>query len=419
MNIILPAESRSGRVRVPASKSQAHRLLILAALGSEETTILCDGISKDIEATAACLNALGADIRTVGEGALRIRPLTAVREGVCDLPCGESGSTLRFLLPLVGALGGEAVFHRCGRLPGRPLAPLDRELTAHGMTLREEGERLIVSGQLTAGEYTLPGDVSSQYISALLMALPYLPGQSTLRVTGSVESSGYIAMTEEALHLAGISFVREGSCWMIAGGQRPKLPPQCAVEGDYSSAAFFLCMGALSREGICVEGVSATSLQGDRAVIEVLRRFGAEVEERADGIFVRRGHLRGIEIDAAEIPDLIPALAAMAATAEGQTRVVNAARLRLKESDRIRTTCALLRALGGSVQEQEAGLCITGVPRLRGGTVEPAGDHRIAMAAAVAACASEQSVVVRQSECVAKSYPRFWADLCKLKGERI
>ena len=417
MTVTLQGGSRCGSVRIPASKSQAHRLLILAALGEEETTLLCDGISADIAATMDCLKALGAEITEQAEGELHIVPIRAVPQGLSILPCGESGSTLRFLMPVVGALGANCVFRREGRLPQRPLAPFDRELTSHGMMLREEGELLYCSGKLQSGSYALPGDVSSQYISGLLMALPRLQGDSSLTVFGKTESAGYITMTEDALRLAGAAAERTNDGWRIGGGQSYRLPRRCAVEGDWSSAAFFLCVGALSAEGVTVEGMNLISSQGDRAVLDVLRRFGAAVEETGSGILVKRGALQGISIDAAEIPDLIPTLAVLAATAEGETVVYNAARLRLKESDRIRTTCALVRALGGMAEEEEAGLRIKGVKTLAGGTVDPSGDHRIAMAAAVGACASAGAVTVLQSECAAKSYPRFFHDFQKLKGE--
>lgn len=414
MNRMIEPGPRSGAVRIPASKSQAHRLLILAALGERETELLCDGLSKDILATAACLNALGADIAEISDGVLRVRPIRSVPAGLCRLPCGESGSTLRFLLPVVGALGANCVFLREGRLPERPLAPLDGELTAHGMRLRADGALLYAEGQLQSGSYAIPGDISSQYISGLLMALPLLKEESCLAVTGHVESAAYITMTEDALRLAGASFQKENQTYRISGGQTYRFPVKLAVEGDWSNAAFFLCMGALSEKGVRVTGLNPASSQGDRGVLEILRRFGAEISEEESGIFARKGILRGITVDAAPVPDLIPTLAALAAAAEGETRVINAARLRLKESDRIRSTCAMLRALGAEAEELEDGLVIRGGKPLAGGTVDSFGDHRIAMAAAVAATAAQGAVTVCGSECTAKSYPRFWEDLASL-----
>ena len=407
---ILPGP-RTGSVRIPASKSQAHRLLICAALGAQPVALRCDGVSADIAATARCLRALGADITDDGAGTFHIIPIAGEMPVHADLLCGESGSTLRFLLPVVGTLGADVTFHMEGRLPERPLSPLDAVLAAHGMTIRRDGALLHVAGQLRPGAYELPGDVSSQYISGLLMALPRLPGESTLAVTGKLESAGYIAMTEDALRLSGIRLQKSGRTYTIPGGQTARLPAQCHVEGDWSNAAFFLCMGALSPAGVTVTGLSVASSQGDRAVLDVLRRFGADVRETQDAVTVRRGALRGVTIDAAPIPDL----SVVAALADGETQIVNAARLRLKESDRLESTAAMLRALGGQVEVHDSGLTITGRPVLTGGTVDPQRDHRIAMAAATAACGCTAPVTVHDCACTDKSYPRFWTDLSALK----
>ena len=415
MNQTVSPGPRTGSVRIPASKSQAHRLLICAALGAQPVALRCDGISADIAATVRCLRALGADITDDGAGTLHIVPIAGEMPQHADLLCGESGSTLRFLLPVAGALGADVTFHMQGRLPQRPLAPLDAVLTAHGMTLRRDGALLHAGGQLCPGTYELPGDVSSQYISGLLMALPRLPGESTLAVTGRLESAGYIAMTEDALRLSGIRLQKRERTYTISGGQTARLPARCHVEGDWSNAAFFLCMGALSPAGVTVTGLASDSSQGDRAVLDVLRRFGADVRETQDTVTVRRGALRGVTIDAAPIPDLIPVLSVVAALADGQTQVVNAARLRLKESDRLESTAAMLRALGAQVEVHDSGLTVTGRKVLTGGTVDPQHDHRIAMAAAAAASGSTAPVTVRDCACTDKSYPRFWTDLSALK----
>ena len=417
MNVTIQPGPRQGRVRIPASKSQAHRLLLCAALGEGETELLCGGLSADIRATMDCLRALGAGIWQEGER-LRVKPIrTAPRS--CALPCGESGSTLRFLLPQAGALGTEAVFHRKGRLPQRPLRPLDEELRSHGMKLREEGEALYASGKLAAGDYTLPGNVSSQFISGLLMALPQLPGDSRLTVTGDLESAGYVAMTEDTLAESGIRWQRTGQVWSIPGGQRFHPPRLCQVEGDWSNAAFFLCAGALSRRGVTVEGLSLRSSQGDQAVLRLLRRFGAEVTEREGAVTVRSGMLHGITVDAGPIPDLIPTLSVVAAASVGDSRMENARRLRDKESDRLEGTAALIRDLGGSARVEGDTLIIHGLGGLRGGNASVLGDHRLAMAAAIAACACRESVTVDDSRCVEKSYPRFWEDFRQLKGEEL
>mgnify|MGYP004566241759 CR=1 FL=1 len=407
--------ARSGSIRIPASKSQAHRLLICAALGKAPVQLVLDGFSDDILATLHCLRALGADIAQTDTG-LTVTPIRRVPSGLCTLPCRESGSTLRFLLPVCGLLGADAVFLREGRLAERPLAPLDAQLTQHGMTLRADGAKLSCSGRLRPGDYALPGNISSQYITGLLLALPLLPGDSTLAVTGKRESEGYIAMTEDALAESGVRFIKSRAGYDIPGGQTYALPGETEIEGDYSSAAFFLCMGALSRGGITVSGLRAASSQGDRAVLDILRMMGASVEETAAGVSVRRGALRGCVIDAAPVPDLIPALCSLAAACEGETHVVNAARLRLKESDRLATSAAMLSALGADVTELPDGLIVRG-GTLRGGAVSAFGDHRIAMAAAVAACACKAPVEIDGWECTAKSYPRFREDFEALTKE--
>lgn len=408
---------RAGVIQIPASKSQAHRMLICAALSREPSRLILDGFSADIEATMQCLEALGARCEETANG-LSVTPV-----GVCPaqarLDVGESGSTLRFLLPVLGALGVQAEIRMHGRLPERPLSPLWEVLEAHGMRLQQDGTILHTDGQLIAGDYSLPGNVSSQFISGLLFALPLLGGNSTLTVTGALQSARYVSMTEQALAEAGILTKKDGPVWQIGGGQRYASPAVQTVEGDWSNAAFFLCMGALSATGVTVTGLNSTSLQADRAITEILVRFGAELTVSEDAVTVRRGVLHGITLDAGPIPDLVPVVSCLAALCDGETRVENAARLRLKESDRLQTTAALLSALGGSVRELPDGLIISGRGRLSGGTADACGDHRIAMSAAMAACCCEGPVTVSGSECVAKSYPAFWEDFASLKEDAV
>ena len=408
---------RTGVIRIPASKSQAHRMLICAALSESPSHLILDGFSADIEATLQCLEALGARFTQEADG-LSIIPIET-RPAYAKLDAGESGSTLRFLLPVLGALGVRAEVRMHGRLPERPLSPLWEVLEAHGMQLRQDGAVLHTDGQLCAGDYCLPGNVSSQFISGLLFALPLRGDDSTLTVTGALQSARYVAMTEQALAAAGILTKKDGQVWQIGGEQRYAAPAVQTVEGDWSNAAFFLCMGALSRQGVCVSGLDPASLQADRAITEILTRFGAEVNIEGDTVTVRRGTLRGITLDAGPVPDLVPVVSVLAALCAGETRIENAARLRIKESDRLRTTAALIEALGGTVRELPDGLVITGQPALAGGSVDASGDHRIAMSAAVAACGCTQPVTVCGSACVAKSYPAFWEDFTALQEEAL
>lgn len=412
---ILPG-ARTGEVHIPASKSQAHRMLLCAAMGEKEVTLRCRGLSKDILATVACLKALGASVDAEGE-VLHLRPVSAPPPGLCPLPCGESGSTLRFLLPLVGVLGASAVFEREGRLPERPIEPLRRELCRNGMDIRGDGARLYCSGQLRPGAFSLPGNISSQYISALLMTLPLLEGESTLHIEGALESAAYVAMTEEVLRLGGVQTEKTGAGYRIPGGQHCRFAPELSVEGDYSNAAFFLCAGALSERGIRVTGLDPQSRQGDRAIVPLLEEMGAQVASDGSSVTVKRAALHGITIDASPIPDLIPVLSVVATAASGETRVIHAQRLRLKESDRLHSTTQMLRALGAEAEELPDGLVIRGGRTLAGGTVDACGDHRIAMSAAVAGGICRGAVTICGSECVQKSYPDFWTDFQQLKGD--
>ena len=417
MNKTISPGSRFGTVTAPASKSHGHRLLLCAALSEGENIVDFSSLSGDIAATLRCLQALGAEVEVRNGTAVFHNSIhNSVYHNSVILPCGESGSTLRFLLPLCGALGVEAEFRLEGRLPERPLQPLDELLRAHGMVIRREGSSLLCSGRLQGGEYRITGSVSSQYITGLLYALPLLPSDSTLTVTDKVESAPYIAMTEDALRQSGIRWEKAGWVYSVPGVQHYALPERCRVEGDCSNAAFFLAMGAFSEKGVTVENVPAHSLQGDRAILSLLRSFGASLAEKGDSVTVRRGPLHGIPIDASDIPDLVPVLSVLAAGAEGVTHICNAGRLRTKESDRLRSTAALLSALGAEVEELPDGLSICGGKVLKGGTVDSFHDHRIAMAAAVAASLCKESVTVRDALSTDKSFPGFWEELASLGG---
>ncbi len=401
MTVTITPKPLRGTIPAIPSKSQAHRLLICAALGDGPTAIRCDALNQDIAATAACLRALGAEVEYAG-GEFRVRPITRPAVGA-ELPCGESGSTLRFLLPVACALGAEGVFRLEGRLPDRPLSPLWEELERHGAVLGKPArDRVYFSGRLRGGDYTIPGDISSQYVSGLLFALPLL-GDSTLTPTGKLESAGYIEMTRRAQALFGLTWAgeRAGETWRLTSEKGYHSPGKLTVEGDWSNAAFWLAADALSPESVTLTGLDPASPQGDRAAAQLIPR-------------IRAG---GAVIDCGDIPDLVPPLAAAAAAKPGETRFVNAARLRLKESDRLKSVASLINALGGEAVEGPDTLTVRGKAALRGGTVDSCRDHRIAMAAAVLAVACEGPVRVLGAEAVEKSYPAFWADYRRLGGE--
>lgn len=401
----------SGSVVAPPSKSMAHRALICAALAHGKSTVSPLSGSEDIEATSHVLRVMGAKIDRQGDVAT-VRGGSGTSSAVW-LDCKESGSTLRFLLPVAAALGIRATFFGQGRLPARPIGMLTTQLALHDVEFTSNTLPLTVSGRLTSGVYFLPGDVSSQFVSGLLFALPLLPGDSEISLLSPLESAGYVDMTIEMLSKAGIEIERTDGGYHVSGNQSYR-KGHFDVEGDYSSAAFWLCAGALGGE-IAVNGLAPDSVQGDREILDIIRRFGSDVYDDSGAARAYGGSLAGCRVDVTDIPDLLPIMAVMAALSSGDTELYNAARLRGKESDRLATVTAMLRALGGSVEEFPDRLVIHG-GALRGGEVDGAGDHRIVMSAAIAALCCTESVVIHGTEATAKSYPEFFDDLRRLGG---
>jgi len=406
----------SGTVNIIPSKSQAHRALICAALADKTVKIICTETSRDIEATAECLRALGADIQHK-EGCFIVQPLDRKKASdIAVLLCGESGSTFRFLLPVAGALGREVSFKLDGRLPDRPLSPLYNELIRNGCFLSPQGSNpFLIKGQLTPGSYSLDAGVSSQFISGLLFALPLLQGNSELQLTGNIESFPYIELTLAMLEMFSIETKYRDKCFYISGNATYRSPGTLNVEGDWSNAAFWLSAGAIGGDGITCTGLDMDSRQGDRAVTDILTRFGADVKVDGANITVTKNNLCGIEIDAADIPDLVPVLSVVAAAAEGKTIFKNAGRLRGKESDRLAAVTAVLSELGADIRETEDGFIIQGGTKLKGGTVSSWGDHRIAMTAATAAVLCTDPVIIQGAEAVNKSYPGFFNERNKMQ----
>jgi len=407
----------SGNVQVPPSKSVAHRMLICAALASEPCTIACRSINRDMEATAACLNALGANI-TYSDGKFSVEPILKLRKGAV-LNCGESGSTLRFLLPVAAALGADATFIGQGRLPERPLSPLYEEMTAHGIIMTENGRMpLTCHGTLPAGTYTIDGGVSSQFISGLLMALPLTGNKSRIIITGKKESASYIDLTLNALRQFGIEVETTPQGYYIPGAQRYTTPgTQVTVEGDWSGAAFWITAGVAGAKQITCTGLDYEhSAQGDRRIVDVLRRMGADITTDAGNVTARPSRLTAAQIDCADIPDLVPIMAVAASTAQGTTLFDNIRRLRIKESDRVQSILELLSGAGICAYATDNTLTVTGGPA-RSCAYAPSGDHRMAMAAAVLASVNGIKVSISDAECTAKSYPGFFDDFNALGAE--
>ena len=394
MNRILIPGKLMGQVAVPSSKSMAHRYLLCAALAKGESRVGNVSFSADIEATLNGVTALGAEFSVFGK---TVRITGGSPKAKMDIDCGESGSTLRFLIPIaLAAGGGKAVtFRGHGRLMERPLDPYFGIFREKGIGWKKEGNALTVEGRLPGGEYALSGKVSSQFVTGLLLADP-----SEIRITDELQSKGYVDLTLSAMKAFGVTAENDGyRRFRLPGGQGYRAG-DCRVEGDYSQAAFFLGANFLGSR-VQVLGMNPNSIQGDRAILSVLEAMKAPGECR---------------VDAGEIPDLIPVLAVCAAGRKGKTLFYNAARLRLKESDRLDTTAALLKGLGGNVEEGEDFLTVLGEGTLQGGTVDSFNDHRIAMAAAIASTICRESVTVKGAESVAKSYPDFWKDLEALGG---
>lgn len=391
MDITVYPRKLNGRVTAIPSKSQAHRLLICAAFADKPTQLLCPETNRDIEATAVCLTALGASI-TRTESGYHISPIIRCPK-TAVLDCCDSGSTLRFLLPVAGALGIDTTFRLSGRLPQRPLSPLWEEMERMGCTLtRPTPDSLRCQGKLKSGCYSIDGGVSSQFVTGLLLAAALLPGASQITLTGKVESLPYIQMTQQALSLFGV----DTGNYTVPGGQHFRSPDTITVEGDWSNGAFFLAASALG-SNVEVQNLSSDSAQGDRAAAYLLPKLESFTE-----------------ISAADIPDLVPILSVVAAAKNGAV-FTDISRLQLKESDRVASVCAMIRDLGGCCEATENTLTIQGTG-LRGGIVDTQNDHRIAMSAAIAATVCSAPVTILGAECVNKSYPKFWDIYRQLGG---
>ncbi len=382
MDITIHPRPLRGKIHVIPSKSIAHRYLICAAFANNETTLICPETNRDIEATVDCLNALGANIQRTEDG-YSIESISVIPEKA-TLNCCESGSTLRFMLPIVGALGVDATFRMAGRLPERPLSPLWEEMERMGCILhRPTPDTIRCTGKLTAGEYIIDGGVSSQFITGLLFATVLMEGESKITITGNLESKPYVDLTEHALKLFEAPIFHT--------------PGYLKVEGDWSNGAFFLAAQWLDSE-LSIHGLNTDSVQGDRAVVEILR----QLETGTPTVSVKN------------IPDLVPILSVVAAAKHG-VLFTDIRRLRLKESDRVASTIAMIEALGGKAEADENTLKIYATG-LTGGSVDAMNDHRIAMAAAIAATVCKEDVAILGAECVKKSYPKFWEEYARLGG---
>ena len=398
--------SLCGTLDVIPSKSASHRAVMMAALCKEETRLAPLQRSRDIEATLACAAALGLGQHDAPQ---ELR----------TLDCGESGSTLRFFIPLALDGRGPVRFVGHGRLMQRPLSVYEQLFDPRGVRWALSGDALTVEGQLQSGEYALRGDVSSQFITGLLLALPLLSGDSVIRITTALESRGYVELTRRIQAAFGVaSRWADEHTLLVPGGQTPVSPGSFAIEGDWSHAAFYLVAGALGKAGpLTLRRLCMDSTQSDRAIVPILRGMGARIEETSQGLTVFPSALHGAQVDVTQVPDLVPVLAVAMAGAQGESRITGAARLRIKESDRLSAIASALCACGAEVRELPDGLVIRGGQPLHGASVDGRNDHRIVMAMAVAAALCDGEITISDAEAVAKSAPAFWQEYASLGGQ--
>lgn len=401
--VVLSPSSLCGSVVLPPSKSAAHRALICAALSAQPCRVHPLSNSVDMQAT---------------QGALRTLLQTQANGDVQEIDCAESGSTLRFLIPVAAALGKNVRFVGHGKLPQRPIGDYLRLLPQHGVQCKSTGGLpLEITGRLTPGRFELAGNVSSQYITGLLLALPLCAGDSEIVLTTPLQSASYVDLTVQVMRRFGVSVEKTETGYLVPGAQQYSAV-EYMVEADWSQAAFYFAAGAIGGD-VTVQGVDLHSVQGDRLIVSLAEQFGATVKTDAQAHAVRcsRGALRGISIDAQDIPDMVPALCVMAAFADGKTVISGVERLRFKESDRIAGVVQNLRAMGAEASSDGRSITVCGGRALHGAHLHGFNDHRIVMAFAVAALYADGQTVIDDAQSIRKSYPDFFEEYNRLGGK--
>lgn len=411
MNLTIKPSKLIGRVDAPSSKSYSHRMIIAAALADGVSEISGINSSEDIEATAEAMTALGAKI-LCDENVYTIKGISKPAEKA-SINCRESGSTLRFLIPIAAALGCEAEYSGSGKLPSRPIDCYERELVKKGVKIERKAGVMpfSVSGKLLGGDFYVEGDVSSQFITGLMFALPLCNEDSRIILTSRLESKPYADMTTAALRKFGIEIEETTGengfpVYNIRKNQRYK-SADCMVEGDYSQAAFYYVANALGSE-IEIGNLNESSVQGDKQICGILGEIGYGK--------LSCGEYEPFTADVSDTPDIVPILAVLGCFAKGVCRIVGAKRLKIKESDRLKAISDALNGIGGNIVCGEDFLEIHPIKAFTGGIVNGCNDHRIVMAAAIASTMSKGEVTITDSEAVAKSYPDFWTDFKKLGG---
>ncbi len=403
------------KIDIISSKSDAHRAFICSAIaeiqGGKATDIKLKDISLDVERTAKALEKIkAASLSTCNDKSGRR----------IELFVGESGSSLRFILPVVSALGISATFKMNDSLSKRPIDELLEVMTKNGAEIHRVDKNTIeVDGKLKAGIYELENSISSQFISGLIMALPLLAGKSEIRINSKLESEDYVNMTIDTLSKFGVKvmsiFESDHASFSITGSQKFIPLSEYVVEGDWSNAGFWFAAAVLSGKNIAVKGLQSDSKQADRRVLGIIETMGGSISRDKNGVIASAETLTGIDVDVSRIPDLAPVIALMMSVAEGRSSIVNAYRLKFKESDRLNSISCALNALGSNVVKTDDELVISGVKSLRGGEVDSFNDHRIAMMVAIASIVCDEKVILKNSSAVKKSYPGFFDELKKVR----
>lgn len=408
MDVKVSPSILSGQVVPPPSKSILHRMIICASLANGKTVIKSISESADINATISAMHELGADIIKENDELIIIGTKFPPKKATID--CQESGSTLRFIIPIAAALGTTTVFKGSGKLPTRPITPYLESFSDNGVLFDYHNTMpFSMAGELQSGVYEIRGDISSQFVTGLLMALPLLDGDSEIKMTSPLESKPYVDITINCLKMFGISIEERENSYFIKGGQQYYSCSELVCEADFSQAAFYYVANALgSNIDICK--VNKKSCQGDKKIIEILVEIGYNDNS------TNNNELKPFSVDASDIPDLVPILAVLASFCKGKSTIYGAKRLKIKESDRLAAIRDCLNKMGGKVLANDDGLIIEGVLALHGAEISAQNDHRIAMSAAIAALRADGDVIIKGAECVRKSYPNFFSDYTKLGG---
>ncbi|AJA49868.1 3-phosphoshikimate 1-carboxyvinyltransferase [Clostridium pasteurianum DSM 525 = ATCC 6013] len=422
MNYVKITPSKlQGEVTIPPSKSLSHRAIIAAGFSKGKSVVENVMFSEDIVTTCNAMEALGVKIDKVKEAdniyTLKIEGNSDLKLLKREIDCSESGSSLRFFIPICLAEKNDVVFTGRGKLVSRPLDQYYKIFDKQGIEYSNNNGMLPlnVHGKISPGEFTIDGDVSSQFITGLMFTLPLLEGDSKIIINKTLESKGYLDLTMDILEKASIEIVnRDYKEFLIKGNQQYN-SKDYRVEGDFSQAAFWLVAGVIGGKIDCLD-LNSSSRQGDKEVIDIIKRMEGSLINGSSSIVAKTSNTKATVIDASQCPDIIPVLAVLAAVSEGTTEIINAGRLRIKESDRLTAITTELNKLGADLEEKEEGLIIRGKKELTGGEVESWNDHRIAMALAVASIRCTDEVTIKDSGCVKKSYPTFWEDFKKLGG---